>query len=151
MKLRELVNKLDNDIYLFIIGGSNPEPLFKRKHASDVIPENLLNMEVGSLFNEFNSLYIYVRRNSRKGSFRELLNRLNDYEYIDVYVVNRDGAKEKVYSDRVRFCTNYEYDNYWVKKVSLHEVEWGDKIEIEIEPREEEKRNERGNKIQARR
>lgn len=77
MKLRELVEKIDNDIFLFIIGGSESEPepalLFKRKHASDVIPENLLNMEVGSFFNEFNSLYIYVRRNSRKGSFRELL------------------------------------------------------------------------------
>ena len=151
MKLKELVNKIDNDIYLFIIGGSDSEPelLFKRKHVSDVIPENLLNMEVGSLFNEFNSLYICVRRNSRKGSFRELLNRLNGYEYIDVYVVNRDGAKEKVYSGRVVFCTNYEYDNFILKKISLHEVEWGSKIEIVIEPCEEEDtqegRNERGN------
>lgn len=146
MKLRELVNKIDNYIYLFVIGGPDSEPLFKRKHASDVIPENLLNMEVGSFFNEFNSLYIYVRRNSRKGSFRELLNRLNGYEYIDVYVVNRDGAKEKVYSDRVVFCTDYEYDNYIVKKISLHKVEWGSKIEIEIEPCEEEDTQEEGQK-----
>lgn len=140
MKLRELVEKIDNDIFLFIIGGSEPEPelLFKRKHASDVIPENLLNMEVGSFFNEFNSLYIYVRRNSRKGSFRELLNCLHGYEYIDVYVANRDGAKGNVYSDRVVFCTNYEYDNYIVKKISLHKVEWGSKIEMVIEPCEEE-------------
>ena len=123
MKLKELVNKIDNDTFLFIIGGLDAEVLFKRKSASDVIPENLLNMEVGSLFNEFNSLYIYVRRNSRKGSYRELLNRLNGYEYIDVYVVNRDGAKEKVYSDRVVLCANYEYDNYIVKKISLHKVE----------------------------
>lgn len=140
MKLRELVEKIDNDIFLFIIGGSEPEPelLFKRKHASDVIPENLLNMEVGSFFNEFNSLYIYVRRNSRKGSFRELLNCLHGYEYIDVYVANRDGAKGNVYSDRVVFCTNYEYDDYIVKKISLHKVEWGSKIEMVIEPCEEE-------------
>lgn len=146
MKLRELVEKIDNDIFLFIIGGSEPEPepLFKRKHASDVVPENLLNMEVGSFFNEFNSLYIYVRRNSRKGSFRELLNCLNGYEYIDVYVVNRDGAKEKVYSDRVVFCTNYEYDDCLVKRISPHRSEWGDKTEIVIEPceEEEEKANE---------
>lgn len=78
------------------------------------------------------------------------------YDNFVIAILDTDcwGCKrkgEKVYSDRVRFCTNYEYDNYWVKKVSLHEVEWGDKIEIEIEPREEEKRNERGNKIQARR
>lgn len=140
MKLKELVNKIDNDIFLFIIGGSEPEPepLFKRKHASDVIPENLLNMEVGSFFNEFNSLYIYVRRNSRKGSFRELLNCLHDYEYIDVYVVNRDGAKEKVYSEQAVLRINEEYDNYPVKRISPHKSEWGDKIEIEIEPCEEE-------------
>lgn len=146
MKLRELVEKIDNDIFLFIIGGSEPEPepLFKRKHASDVIPENLLNMEVGSFFNEFNSLYIYVRRNSRKGSFRELLNCLHDYEYIDVYVVNRDGAKEKVYSGRVALCTNYKYDDCLVKRISPHRSEWGDKTEIVIEPceEEEEKANE---------
>lgn len=146
MKLKELVNKIDNDTFLFIIGGLDAEVLFKRKSASDVIPENLLNMEVGSLFNEFNSLYIYVRRNSRKGSYRELLNRLNGYEYIDVYVVNRDDAKEKVYSDRVVFCTNYEYENYIVKKISLHKVEWGSKIEIEIEPCEEEDTQEEGQK-----
>lgn len=112
MKLRELVEKIDNDIFLFIIGGPDAEVLFKRKYASDVIPENLLNMEVGSVFNEFNSLYIYVQRNSRKGSFRELLNCLHGYEYIDVYVANRDGAKGNVYSGRVVFCTNYKYANY---------------------------------------
>ena len=61
MKLKELVNKIDNDTFLFIIGGPDAEVLFKRKYASDVIPENLLNMEVGSVFNEFNSLYIYVQ------------------------------------------------------------------------------------------
>lgn len=143
MKLKELVNKIDNDIYLFIIGGSDSEPelLFKRKHVSDVIPENLLNMEVGSLFNEFNSLYICVRRNSRKGSFRELLNRLNGYEYIDVYVANRNGTREKVCSDQAVLRTNEEYDNYLVKRISPYRSEWGDKIEIEIEPCEEMKEN----------
>lgn len=97
-------------------------------------------MEVAIVFNEFNSLHIHVKRNSRKGSFRELLNCLHDYEYIDVYVGNRDGAKEKVYSGRVALCTNYKYDNYLVKRISPHRSEWGDKLEIEIEPvrREEE-------------
>lgn len=149
MKLRELVEKIDNDAPLFIVWGPNAEAIFKREHDPDVIPENLLKMEVAIVFNEFNSLHIHVKRNSRKGSFRELLNCLHDYEYIDVYVVNCDGTKEKVYSNLAVFVTNYEYDNYWVKKVSLHEVEWGDKIEIEIEPCEEEDtqegRNERGN------
>lgn len=95
-------------------------------------------MEVGSVFNEFNSLYIYVQRNFRKGSFREFLNCLHGYEYIDVYVANRDGAKGNVYSGRVVFCTNYKYANYIVKKISLHQVEWGSKIGIVIEPCEEE-------------
>ena len=105
-------------------------------------------MEVAIVFNEFNSLHIHVKRNSRKGSFRELLNCLHDYEYIDVYVVNRDGAKEKVYSGRVALYTNYKYDNYLAKRISSHRSEWGDKLEIEIEPvrREEEDTQEgRGN------
>ena len=140
MKLKELVNKIDNDIVLWIVRGPDANVLFKRKHPFDVIPEDLLCMEVGTFFPSYDRLYIEVKRNSRKGSFRELLNCLHDYEYIDVYVVNRDGAKEKVYSGRVALCTNYKYDNYLVKRISPHRSEWGDKLEIEIEPvrREEE-------------
>lgn len=71
----------------------------------------------------------------------------------DCWGCKRKG--EKVYSDRVVFCTNYEYDNYIAKKISLHKVEWGSKIEIVIEPCEEEDtqegRDERRNPIQVRR
>ena len=146
MKLRELVNKIDNDIVLWIVRGPDANVLFKRENASDVIPENLLRMEVGTFFPGYGRLHIEVKRNSRKGSFRELLNHLDSYDSIDVYVVNHDGTKEKVYSDQAVLRTNEEYDNYLVKRISPHESEWGDKIEIEIEPCEEkeEKRNETG-------
>lgn len=144
MKLRELVNKVDNDIVLWIVRAPDTNVLFKRKHAFDVIPENLLGMEVGTFFPTYNKLYIEVKRNSRKGSFRELLNRLSGYDCIDVYVVNRDGTKEKVYSEQAVLRTNEKYDNYLVKMIKPHGSEWGDKLEIEIEPceEEEEKRNE---------
>lgn len=138
MKLRELVNKTDNDIVLWIVIAPDTNVLFKRKHPFDVIPENVLCMEVGTFFPSYGRLYIEVKRNFRKGSFRELLNHLNGYDCIDVYVVNRDGTKEKVYSDQAVLRTNEEYDNYLVKRISPHESEWGDKIEIEIEPCEEE-------------
>lgn len=140
MKLKELVNKIDNDIVLWIVRGPDANVLFKRENASDVIPENLLRMEVGTFFPIYNRLYIEVKRISRKGSFRELLNCLSSYACIDVYVDNRDGTKEKVYSERAVLCTNEEYDNYLVKRISPHRSEWGDKLEIEIEPvrREEE-------------
>lgn len=91
-----------------------------------------------NVFPSCNGLDIEVKRNSRKGSFRELLNRLNSYECIDVYVVNHDGTKEKVYSEQAVLRTNEEYDNYSVKRISPQKSEWGDKIEIEIEPCEEE-------------
>ena len=135
MKLRELVNKIDKDIVLWIVRDENKKTVFRKERTYDVIPKNLMDMEVGGVFSSFNRLYIYVKRNC---SFRELLERIHGYEYIDVYVVNCDGTKEKVYSNRAVFVTNYKYDNYSVKKVSLHEVEWGDKLEIEIEPCEEE-------------
>lgn len=138
MKLKELVNKIDNDTPLFIIWGPNAEAIFKREHDPDVIPENLLKMEVAIVFNEFNSIHIHVKRNSRKGSFRELLNCLSSYACIDVYVDNRDGTKEKVYSERAVLCTNEEYDNYLVKRISPYRSEWGDKMEIVIEPCEDE-------------
>lgn len=62
---------------------------------------------------------------------------MNCYVCIDVYVVNRDGTKEKVY-DQAVLHTSEEYDNYLVKRISPYRSEWGDKIEIVIEPREEE-------------
>lgn len=138
MKLRELVGKIDNDIVLWIVRAPGTNVLFKRENASDVIPKNLLCMEVGTFFPSCNGLDIEVKRNSRKGSFRELLNCLNSYDCIDVYVVNRDGTKEKVYSERAVLCTNEEYDDCLVKRISPYKSEWGDKIEIEIEPCEEE-------------
>ena len=138
MKLKELVNKIDNDIVLWIVRAPGTNVLFKRKHPFDVIPENVLCMEVGTFFPSYNRLYIEVKRNFRKGSFRELLNHLNGYDCIDVYVVNRDGTKEKVYSDQAVLRTNEEYDNYLVKRISPYRSKWGDKIEIVIEPREEE-------------
>lgn len=138
MTIRELTENLDVNTPLYIGLANSEKVVFRRKHASDVIPENLLKMEVAIVFNEFNSMHIHVKRNSRKGSFRELLNCLHDYEYIDVYVVNRDGAKEKVYSGRVALCTNYKYDDCLVKRISPHRSEWGDKTEIVIEPCEEE-------------
>nr|DAK59162.1 MAG TPA: hypothetical protein [Caudoviricetes sp.] len=138
MKLKELVEKIDNDTPIFIIWGPNAEDIFKREHGPDVIPENLLKMEVAIVFNEFNSLHIHVKRNSREGSFRELLNCLNSYDCIDVYVANRDGTRGKVCSDQAVLRTNEEYDNYLVKRISPYRCKWGDKIEIEIEPCEEE-------------
>lgn len=154
MKLKELVNKIDNDIVLWIVREPDTNVLFKRENVSDVIPEDLLCMEVGTFFPSCNGLDIEVKRNSRKGSFGELLNRLNSYECIDVYVVNHDGTKEKVYSEQAVLRTNEEYNDCLVKRISPHKSEWGDKIEIEIEPCEEgdtqEGRNERGNQIQAR-
>lgn len=95
MKLKELVNKIDNDIVLWIVRAPDTNVLFKRKHPFDVIPEDVLCMEVGTFFPIYNRLYIEVKR------------------------------------------------------ISPHKSEWGDKIEIEIEPCEEEDtqegRNERGN------
>lgn len=143
MKLRELVNKIDKDIVLWIVRDEDKKTVFRKERTYDVIPKNLMDMEVGGVFSSFNRLYIYVKRNC---SFRELLERIHGYEYIDVYVVNCDGTKEKVYSNRAVFVTNYKYDNYSVKKVSLHEVEWGDKLEIEIEPCEEKDTQEEGQK-----
>lgn len=146
MKLKELVNKIDNNIVLWIVRAPDTNVLFKRENASDVIPENLLCMEVGTFFPGYGRLHIEVKRNSRKGSFRELLNCLSSYACIDVYVDNRDGTKEKVYSDKAVLCTNEEYDNYLVKRISPYRSEWGDKLEIVIEPCEEdtqEGRNER--------
>lgn len=150
MTLRELTENLDVNTPLYIGLVDSEKVVFEREHAYDVIPENLLNMEVGAFCSSYNRLYIrlymHVKRNSRKGSFRELIDRIGEYECIDVYVVNCDGAKEKVYSNRTVFAISDEFDNYLVKRVNLHGSECGSKIEIVIEPREEEELGECGSK-----
>lgn len=55
-----------------------------------------------------------------------------------MYVANRDGTREKVCSDQAVLRTNEEYDDCLVKRISPYRCEWCDKIEIEIEPCEEE-------------
>lgn len=68
MKLRELVEKIDNDIVLWIVRAPDTNVLFKRENASDVIPESLLCMEVGTFFPGYGRLHIEVKRNAGKGS-----------------------------------------------------------------------------------
>ena len=138
MKLRELVEKIDNDIVLWIVRAPDTNVLFKRENASDVIPESLLCMEVGTFFAGYDRLHIKVKRNSRKGSFRELLNCLSSYACIDVYVDNRDGTKEKVYSNGIAFAISDKFDNYLVKRVSSQRIDLDSKIDIVIELCEEE-------------
>lgn len=140
MKLRELSNKIDNNTYFCIVEAENNKTVFRKKHDYDVVPKDLLDGEVEAFFSNFRGLNIHVKRKSNplKGSFRELLDKMNGYEYINVYVVNHDGEKEKVYSEQAVLRTNEEYDNYSVKRISPQKSEWGDKIEIEIEPCEEE-------------
>lgn len=73
MKLRELVEKIDNDIVLWIVRAPDTDVLFKRETASDVIPENLLCMEVGTFFPGYGRLHIEVKRNSKKIAFENCL------------------------------------------------------------------------------
>lgn len=138
MTLGELAGKIDNDIDFYVIRPSDAKVVFRRKHASDVIPENLLNTEVGAVLPCRSTLYIYIKRSFNDCNFRELLNHINNYEHIDVYVAYRDGTKEKIYSDREIWRIDEEYDNYSVKRMSLHKSKWGDPIiDIAIEPCEE--------------
>lgn len=92
---------------------------------------------LGSLFDGIGGWQLAAVKNGVKPLWSSEIDPLNCYACIDVYVVNRDGTKEKVY-DQAVLRTNEEYDNYLVKRISPHEFECGNKIEIEIEQCEEE-------------
>lgn len=145
MKLKELSNKIDNNTYFCIVEAENNKTVFRKKHDYDVVPKDLLDGEVEAFFSNFRGLNIHVKRKSNplKGSFRELLDKMNGYEYINVYVVNHDGEKEKVYSHGIAFAISDEFDDYLVKKVSSQWIDWNAEIDIVIEPCEEMKENEK--------
>lgn len=133
MLLRELVQKIDKDILLRVMKFPSCEIIFRRENASDIIADELLDMEVKSIFEEWGTLYIYVRKNTKKGSFGEFLNSLNLYDCIDVCIVNHDGKLDKeLHSNSV--CSSYKYSDYLVRKVSIVGDGRGSRMSVEIEP-----------------
>ena len=132
MLLRELVQKIDNDILLRVMKFPSCEIIFRRVNASDIIVDELLDMEVKSIFEEWGTLYIYVRKNTKSGSFGEFLNSLNLHDCIDVHIVNHSGKLEKeLLANSV--CSSYEYGDYLVRKVGISDDGRDSRLSVEIE------------------
>lgn len=133
MLLRELMQKIDKDILLRVMKSPSGEIMFRRENASDIIQDELLDMEVKSIFDECGTLYIYVRKNTKKGSLGEFLNSLNLYDCIDVRIVNHSGKVEKeLHSNNV--CSSYKYGDYIVRKVGIVGDGFDSRMSVEIEP-----------------
>lgn len=132
MLLRELVQKIDKDILLRVMKFPSCEIVFRRENASDIIADELLDMEFKSIFEEWGTLYIYVRKNAKKGSLGEFLNSLNLYDCIDVRIVNHSGKLEKeLLANSV--CSSYEYGDYLVRKVGINDNGRDSRLSVEIE------------------
>ena len=132
MLLRELVQKIDKDILLRVMKFPSCEIVFRRENASDIIADELLDMEVKSIFEEWGTLYIYVRKNTKSGSFGEFLNSLNLYDRIDVRIVNHSGKLEKeLLANSV--CSSYEYGDYLVRKVGISDDGRDSRLSVEVE------------------
>lgn len=133
MLLRELIKKIDNDAPLCIMKAPDIANVFRRKCAHDIIPDTLLDMKVRAIFTENELLYIYVQRNAKDGSFGEFLNNLDTYTCIDVRVVDHDGKTVEEFHDE-DFCSNDEYNDYLVKRISVGDDGWDGRISVVIEP-----------------
>ena len=132
MLLRELVQKIDKNVLLRVMKFPSCEIVFRRENASDIIVDELLDMEVKSIFEEWGTLYIYVRKNTKSGSFGEFLNSLNLYDRIDVRIVNHSGRLEKeLLANSV--CSSYEYGDYLVRKVGINDDGRDSRLSVEIE------------------
>ena len=132
MLLRELVQKIDKNVLLRVMKFPSCEIVFRREDASDIIVDELLDMEVKSIFEEWGTLYIYVRKNTKNGSFGEFLNSLNLYDRIDVRIVNHSGKLEKeLLTNSV--CSSYEYGDYLVRKVGINDDGRDSRLSVEIE------------------
>ena len=133
MLLRELVQKIDKDILLRVMKFPSCEIVFRREDASDIIADELLDMEVKSIFEEWGTLYIYVRKNTKNGSFGEFLNSLNLNDCIDVRIINHSGKlEEELLANSV--CSSYEYGDYIVRKVGINDDGRDSRLSVVIEP-----------------
>lgn len=72
-------------------------------------------------------------RNAKNGSFGEFLNSLDIHACIDVRVVDHDGKTVKEFHDK-DFCSNDEYNDYLVKRISVSDDGWDGRISVVIEP-----------------
>ena len=133
MLLRELMEKIDKNTSLCIMKAPDIDNVFRRNDASDAIPYTLLDMKVRAIFTESELLYIYVQRNAKNGSFGEFLNSLDIHTCIDVRVVDHDGKTVKEFHDE-DFCSNDEYNDYLVKRISVSDDGWNGRISVVIEP-----------------
>lgn len=133
MLLRELMEKIDKDVQLCIMKDPDINNAFRRNDASDAIPDTLLYMKVRAIFTESELLYIYVQRNAKNSSFGEFLNSLDIHACIDVRVVDHDGKTVKEFHDK-DFCSNDEYNDYLVKRISVSDDGWDGRISVVIEP-----------------
>ena len=133
MLLRELVQKIDKDILLRVMKFPSCEIVFRRENASDIISDELLDMEVKSIFEEWGTLYIYVRKNTKNGSFGEFLNSLNLYDCIDVRIINHSGKlKKELLANSI--CSSYKYGDYLVRKVGINDDGRDSRLSVVIEP-----------------
>ena len=133
MLLIELIEKIDNDTPLCITKSPDIANVFRRKCAPDTIPDTLLDMKVRAIFTENELLYIYVQRNAKDGSFGEFLNSLDTYTCIDVRIVDHDGKTVEEFHDE-DFCSNDEYNDYLVKRISVSDDGLDGRISVVIEP-----------------
>lgn len=145
MTLRELTENLDVNTPLYIGPADSEKVVFIRKHASDVIPEPLLEAEIVTIVScRQEAMYIFVRSAFKRRSLGDLLSHIAVNERVDVWIIHHDGTKEQVYSDWTVGLLDKKYDGYMVKEVSTYKSKkWGyPVISIVIEPCEEGLRGE---------
>lgn len=136
MTIRELTENLDVNTPLYIGLANSEKVVFRRKHASDVIPESLLEAEIATIVTcRKEAMYIFMRSAFKRRSLGELLSHIAMNERVDVWIIHRDGTKEQVYSDWPVCLLDKEYDNYSVKQISTYKSKWNYPIiDIVIEP-----------------
>lgn len=117
MILRELIAKVDKDIPVCVMKFPSDEIIFGRKSVSDIVPGTWLDMEVKSIFEEFGTLYVRVRK-TKNGSFGEFLNGLSPYDCIKVRIFSRDGKPDKELQAN-NIYLRQEYSSYLLRKVSI--------------------------------
>ena len=133
MLFRELMEKIDKGTTLCITKDPDANNLFKIKIAYDIIPDTLLDMKVRAIFTKNELLYVYVQRNNKNGSFGEFINNLDIHACIDVRVVDHDGKTVNEFHDE-DFCSNDEYNDYLVKRISVNDDGCDGRISVVIEP-----------------
>lgn len=121
MILKELAKLLSDDCYCRVSEVEKSYVIYNG-HLKDITDNSILYSEVVDFYSSEggeNKAFIRVARRRNEHTLKEVLNFLDPFEHVDVFVIYDDGSKTKIVTDGLAGIMDERYEDYFVQKIRL--------------------------------